>query len=377
MGNRPASPSAHRGLPDARCKSTSCAASCTRPLVVIALETPGWSRMLWRGPECCAVATLAVQVSSCRCVADAHGAGGGDIEAEVDEQAEAVASAALAALSRAKVRPGNKPAKQPSPRKQQQQAASIQQDTDADDEPDQQAAAKQKQRRQKSPGAGRKRKATSADSDSSSTYSDLDGSGSDTDRGSEQALTVSYASSTAASDGDDSGSSGSADGSDSDAEEASQPCWGAAAGAQQLLEPGLAWAGGACASAALEQVPKPAILAAVGELVLRVEEEQRRQAAARQLGVQQVGSDRWGVGGQWRTHRGFRTIRCIIDCQVWLLGVVGGQLHKYSSMTGSARWVATAGGRLKALLWRCTLHVCVWRTQLHADAAQQRKQQVH
>jgi hypothetical protein len=200
-----------------------------------------------------------------------------------------VASAALAALSRAKLRPANKLAKQPSPRKQQQQAAaSKQQDTDADDEPDQQAAAKQKQRRQKSPGAGRKRKATSADSDSSSTYSDLDGSGSDTDRGSEQALTVSYASSTAGSDGDDSGSSGSADGSDSDAEEASQPCWGAAAGAQQLLEPGLAWAGGACASAALEQVPKPAILAAVGELVLRVEEEQRRQAAARQFGVQQV-----------------------------------------------------------------------------------------
>jgi hypothetical protein len=199
-----------------------------------------------------------------------------------------VASAALAALSKAKVRPGDKPAKQPSPRKQQQQAASIQQDTGADDEPDQQAAAKQKQRRQKSPGAGRKCKATSADSDSSSTYSDLDGS--DTDRGSEQALTVSYASSTAGSEGGDSGSSGSADGSDSDAEEASQPCWGAAAGAQQLLEPGLAWSGGACASAALEQVPKPAILAAVGELVLRVEEEQRRQAAARQFGVQQVGT---------------------------------------------------------------------------------------
>jgi hypothetical protein len=67
-----------------------------------------------------------------------------------------------------------------------------------------------------------------------------------------------------------------------------QPCWGAAAGAQQLLEPGLAWASGACAAAALQQVPKPAILAAVGELVLRVEEEMARQAAARQHGVQQV-----------------------------------------------------------------------------------------
>lgn len=82
-------------------------------------------------------------------------------------------------------------------------------------------------------------------------------------------------------------SSSSRDDSDSEAE-ASQPCWGAAAGAQQLLEPGLSWASGACASAALELVPKPAILAAVGELVLRVEEEQCRQAAARHHGVQQV-----------------------------------------------------------------------------------------
>jgi hypothetical protein len=234
-----------------------------------------------------------LQVSSCRCVADAHGLGGGDIEAEANEQAAAVASAALAALSSAKVRPSSSSAKQ--------QPCQQQQDTDAD-EPDQRPSAKNKQqgngtqqkqqqqkqqqqqqrKRQKSPGmCGRK--AAGEDSDGTSSYSDV-ASSSESDAGSVQ-LTVSFASS---SEGySDDGSSSSA-GSVSDAE-ASQPCWGAAAGAQQLLEPGLAWASGACASAALELVPKPAILAAVGELVLRVEEEQCRQAAARHFGVQQVG----------------------------------------------------------------------------------------
>jgi hypothetical protein len=231
-------------------------------------------------------------------VADAYGAGGGDIEAEADEQAAVVAAAGLAALRKANVR------SVPKADKQQEQPGG-QQDTDTD-ELDQRPTAKHKRQaprqqqdqqappKQRHKGTGssaRKSKGVASGSGDGDSYVSEAGSGSDSDTGSAQSLALSFASSTAGeSDSSSSRSGGGGGGWDSsDCEsEALQPCWGAAAGAQQLLEPGLAWASGACAAAALQQVPKPAILAAVGELVLRVEEEMARQAAARQHGVQQV-----------------------------------------------------------------------------------------
>lgn len=309
-------------------------------------------------------------MSSCRCVADAHGAGGGDIEAEVDEQAAAVASAALAALSKARVHPSNKATKQ------QAQQHLQQQDTHAD-EPDQrvtarhkqqkqQGAAKQpkqqkQQQRQKSPGARKRKSAAAADSDGSNSDRD-EGSSSDTDAGSVVSWAISYASSSDGS-GSDGGSSGSSDGSDSEAE-ASQPCWGAAAGAQQLLEPGLAWASGACASAALELVPKPAILAAVGELVLRVEEEQCWQAAARQHGVKQVSRHcTWlqHCDGSWSCcalalHQRLRKDYCGV-CPVlvrWVLrGVTDGGCHWLLVYAGTAHaWSSPAAEPLRSVQHR-------------------------
>jgi hypothetical protein len=64
---------------------------------------------------------------------------------------------------------------------------------------------------------------------------------------------------------------------------------------QQLDEVSAGWGGRWAAGVKQRSVPKPALMAAAGELVLRIEEEQGRQQAALLFGVGQVGCcESWG-----------------------------------------------------------------------------------
>eukprot|EP00775_Hariotina_reticulata_P011303 gene11303-11453_t len=95
--------------------------------------------------------------------------------------------------------------------------------------------------------------------------------------------------------------------------------------APRLLDPGMTWAERWSAGVREQSVPKPAVMSAAGELVLRIEEEQQRQQVARQFGVNRE-QRMFGVAGQ-RDAVGMLTDTAQTDCEVckadlWLYSVV-------------------------------------------------------